>query len=388
MKIRLASLVVAALVVTSTNAFALAGELKEPGVAFSQGYPEAARQQVMAALNRPDCKFLKGNFISWHTSLLYAGETKALNLFLDDLAKCPGVTLHVSFATDPIPGQPCDWVVAHDAHSNRFHFRVNLKSERVKLPELYLPEVKGPAVKTVAALTRELLAGEWGMDCLAFKLTADGAGAWLIKGPAGPLAEPEPFKWELSGSTVLLREATGEKKLEVVRKEDESLRLRLPSGSLAWRLEQPTKKADASPAALAAPAKRLPITFDIMARDAVLVVHCRAEVVTNRTLGKVLDVWKGTYAPPDFERQPPTGFVDVNLGVPKPGDQAGLREGAEFIVLWHRLNQVGGGLRQFYLVPVKDGKVSQEIHRSGLREELTVAELKQRVSHAPAKPGK
>jgi hypothetical protein len=146
MKTRFASLVVAALVVTSTNAFALAGELKEPGVSHAQGYPQAAQEQVRAALQRPDCKFLKGSFINWHTSLLYAGETKSLNQFLDALAKCPGVTLHVSFVADPIPGEPCDWVVAHDAHANRFHVRVNLKSDRIKLPDLYLPEVKGPVL--------------------------------------------------------------------------------------------------------------------------------------------------------------------------------------------------------------------------------------------------
>lgn len=117
MKSCLAPWLCAALLVTTTNAFALAGELKEPGVAHAQGYPQAAQQQVMAALKRAGCKFLKGHFLNSHTSLLYAGETKALNLFLD-------------------------------AHSNRFHVRVNLKSERIKLPDLYLPEVKGPSVVT------------------------------------------------------------------------------------------------------------------------------------------------------------------------------------------------------------------------------------------------
>lgn len=146
MKARLVPWLCAALFATATNAFALAGELKEPGVAHAAGYPQAAQQQIAAALKRPDCKFLKGHFLNSHTSLLYAGETKALNQFLDGLAKCPGVTLHVSFVADPIPGEPCDWVVAHDAHANSFHVRVNLKSERIKLPELYLPEVKGPAL--------------------------------------------------------------------------------------------------------------------------------------------------------------------------------------------------------------------------------------------------
>lgn len=55
-------------------------------------------------------------------------------------------------------------------------------------------------------------------------------------------------------------------------------------------------------------------------------------------------------------------------------------------VFEQRLNQVGGELRQFCRVPVKDGKVAREIHRSGLREELTLAELKQRVGSLPAKP--
>ncbi len=150
MKTHFAPLLCAALFATATTALALMGELKEPGVAHAAGYPEAAQKQVREALTRPDCKFLKGHFLNSHTSLLYAGETKALNLFLDALAKCPGITLHVSFVADPIPGEPCDWVVSHAAHQNSFHVRVNLKSERIKLPDLYLPEVKGPALATGA----------------------------------------------------------------------------------------------------------------------------------------------------------------------------------------------------------------------------------------------
>lgn len=147
MKTFLAPLLSAVLLATATDALGLAGELKEPGVAHAQGYPQAAQDQVRAALTRADCTFLGGRFLNSHTSLLYAGDTKALNSFLDALAKCPGATLHVSFvATDPIPGEPCDWHVGHDAHRNQFHVRVNLKSARIKLPNLYLPEVKGPAL--------------------------------------------------------------------------------------------------------------------------------------------------------------------------------------------------------------------------------------------------
>ena len=143
-KLLLVPLFCALLFATSTDALGLAGELKEPGVAFSQSYPDAARQQVMAALNRTDCKFLKGRFINSFSSLFYAGETKALNLFLADLAKCAGVTLTVLFTSDPVAVEPCDWVVTHDSMANHFAVRVNLKSDRIKLAELSLPEVKGP----------------------------------------------------------------------------------------------------------------------------------------------------------------------------------------------------------------------------------------------------
>lgn len=150
MKTRLAPVAVVILLASVATTFALMGELKEPGVAHAQGYPQVAQEQVRAALTRPDCKFLGGRFLNSHTSLLYAGDTKALNQFLDALAKCPGVTLHVSFVADPIPGEPCDWHVSHMAHENRFHVRVNLKSARVKLADLHLPEVKGPPLPGAA----------------------------------------------------------------------------------------------------------------------------------------------------------------------------------------------------------------------------------------------
>ena len=75
----------------ATRVFGLAGELKEPGLAFPEGFSESARTNIMASLRRPDCTFLGGHFINSFTSLKYGGETLALNLFLEGLAKCPGV---------------------------------------------------------------------------------------------------------------------------------------------------------------------------------------------------------------------------------------------------------------------------------------------------------
>ena len=128
----------------AVRAFALAGELKEPGLAFPEGFSESARTNIMASLRRPDCKFLGGQFINLFTSLRYAGDTLALNLFLDGLVKCPGVALSVRFQKDPMPDD-CDWLVSHVASKpGRIAVDVNLKSSRIKLDKLVIPESKGP----------------------------------------------------------------------------------------------------------------------------------------------------------------------------------------------------------------------------------------------------
>ncbi len=128
----------------ATNAFALAGELKDPGLAFAQSFPESARTNITAALTRPDCTFVNGRFINWHTSLNYRGETLALNLFLEGLVKCPGTTLSIRFQTESIPADS-DWMVAHSGDEpGKFTVHINLKSPRINLEKLVIPESKGP----------------------------------------------------------------------------------------------------------------------------------------------------------------------------------------------------------------------------------------------------
>ena len=122
-------------------AWALAGSLDRPGVAFSASYPASARDKVMAVLNRKDAKFVDGSFVNWWTSLRYQGDVRAANLFMGELAGCPGVTVSVSLKRLPAD---CDWRVAHDAHSNRFQVEVNLASPRLELEQLVIPAVKGP----------------------------------------------------------------------------------------------------------------------------------------------------------------------------------------------------------------------------------------------------
>jgi|ERR1051326_5635223 hypothetical protein len=119
-------------------------ELTQPSVAFAAGFPDAARTNIMAALRRPDCKFISGSVLNSFTSLKYGGNTLALNLFLESFAKCPGVTIAVRFSSDSSV-EDCDWLVGHMAEKpGEFAVQINLKSTHIKLEELVIPEAKGP----------------------------------------------------------------------------------------------------------------------------------------------------------------------------------------------------------------------------------------------------
>src|SRR5688572_26534541 len=95
------------------RAFGEMGEVKEPGFALPETFPAAARNGIMAALRRPDCRFVDGTFFNQNTYLRYAGETRALNLMLEDLARTPGCTLSIRFQ-DNATRSDYDWLVEHD----------------------------------------------------------------------------------------------------------------------------------------------------------------------------------------------------------------------------------------------------------------------------------
>lgn len=134
-------LVAALLVVGRSDALALAGKLKQPGIALSKKYPDVVRKKIYAALNRKDCKFVDGMFINSFTTLWYDSDTRALNLFMDDLKHIPQVTLNVSFVKS-ISREKAAWSVHHEAGDNRFHIRVGLGG-RIKIEEIYIPDIHG-----------------------------------------------------------------------------------------------------------------------------------------------------------------------------------------------------------------------------------------------------
>ncbi len=132
-------------VIGVASAAASSGPLSSPSFTAPKDCPPAVMQQVSAALNRCDAKFLGGQFFGRSSRFMrYGGDTKALNGMLADLAACPGMILSIAFSTNF--HQPADWTVSDSFGGTNFNFRVqvNVKSTRLRLEELVIPAVQGP----------------------------------------------------------------------------------------------------------------------------------------------------------------------------------------------------------------------------------------------------
>ncbi|MFT4588805.1 MAG: hypothetical protein ACI9VS_000884 [Candidatus Binatia bacterium] len=128
---------------TTPSLFAVLGHLDKPGLAWPKSFPAEHRAAVQKVLERPGCKFLGGIFLNSFTTLRYSSSTQELSMFLDELSKCPGVTLSVSFV-DSLP-KAGDWHVHHHTGKGfRFHVRISLESKNIKVSELVLPVVRTP----------------------------------------------------------------------------------------------------------------------------------------------------------------------------------------------------------------------------------------------------
>jgi len=147
MKHLLAPLFCAILLATAAQSFALIFELDRPGLALPKDFPAATRTNLLAVLQRPECKFLGGSAFNSNTHLKYGGDTSALNRFLDALTKCPGLTLSIRFYPYD-ESKKLDWVVDHSGNDSPENIcvRVNLNSTRIKLDDLAVPDTKGPSL--------------------------------------------------------------------------------------------------------------------------------------------------------------------------------------------------------------------------------------------------
>lgn len=123
---------------------AAAGHLDKPSLAFPAGFPESSRTNIIAALSQPEYKFISGEFVNSSTQLYYAGDTKALNQFLQRLSKCPDASLSITFVHGIEMDPSATWSVSHIATSGgQLYVQVNFNSPQIHLDELALPEIKG-----------------------------------------------------------------------------------------------------------------------------------------------------------------------------------------------------------------------------------------------------
>jgi hypothetical protein len=76
------------------------------------------------------------------------------------------------------------------------------------------------------------LIGEWSTPCLSLTLAADGTGIHIQTGP-GPAQQPEPIKWEVSGSTLLTRWGDRDVRWEILRVDDDSFQVDYQPGGVS-----------------------------------------------------------------------------------------------------------------------------------------------------------
>jgi len=130
------SLMVALIAPVKTHA--MAGELKEPGLAWLAATADTLRTRVATILNDKDCKFLGGHFINASTTLEYGGRTDSLNRLLSRVAECEGVRVKVSFTQE---NRSVAWTVRHNAWSEPtcLFVRVNLAASVIEATHLEMP---------------------------------------------------------------------------------------------------------------------------------------------------------------------------------------------------------------------------------------------------------
>ena len=118
-------------------AFGLARDLDKPSLAFS---PDSSlREKVMRVIAAEQFKFLHGRLINASTKLEYAGDSAALNAFLDQLAKCEGARVAVSFSAEK---SESDWTLDHNAWSDEDVFNVIVHTARIPKAVVRIPKQK------------------------------------------------------------------------------------------------------------------------------------------------------------------------------------------------------------------------------------------------------
>jgi hypothetical protein len=124
-------------VIAAPRVFALAGDLPQPSLAFPENSP--LRNPVMAVLSAKEFRYLGGKFINAASTLRYGGDAKALQIFLERLAKIKGVTLEVVFRDQLADA---DWRVTHSASEEPQTIVVTVNSATIAESSVTAPKAK------------------------------------------------------------------------------------------------------------------------------------------------------------------------------------------------------------------------------------------------------
>ncbi|MBN9693985.1 MAG: hypothetical protein J0M24_27400 [Verrucomicrobia bacterium] len=137
------------LAASSLPAWALAGELKQPALAFPPDFPQALHQQIQTNLTRPEGVFVGGRFLNWTTQLNYNGSVAALNQLLAGLAQIPGARIQVRFSSADTA-----WQISHSAMEPlQFQININPEVPGFAWSELSLPAIAGPSQRVGESAT-------------------------------------------------------------------------------------------------------------------------------------------------------------------------------------------------------------------------------------------
>lgn len=129
----------AAAAFAACRALALSIDLPEPSIYWPKDYDTNRAEQVVSVLRSPQFKYLNGLTSYWEpefsTTLVYAGDAKALSAFIGKLNRIKGLTVQLTFSknlsreTGSALRAGSWWVIYRHTAPNTISIRVNLAAD-------------------------------------------------------------------------------------------------------------------------------------------------------------------------------------------------------------------------------------------------------------------
>ena len=142
-------------VLAASPAWALSISLPTPTIRFPNGYDGRRADVIHAVLRQPDFKYIDGLTSlwppKWGTTLVYGGDTRALEKCLRALRQIDGIGVRVTFSPDLAKESGTGhsagswWVMFDHTAPDVLTVRINLSAEKIVVRELTLPISEAPA---------------------------------------------------------------------------------------------------------------------------------------------------------------------------------------------------------------------------------------------------